>query len=59
MFLCPGLLRIFVIYIDLICLMTEFVQIARAKAYLAEQAFPPDLHLLLVGLFFQPRVLGV
>jgi len=59
MLLCPGPLHRFVIYIDVMSLMAELVQIAGVKASLPEQALDPSLHLLSIRVFFQTWVLGI
>src|SRR5882724_13276282 len=59
MLLGPGPLHRFVIYIDVMSLMAELVQIAGVKANLPEQALDPSLHLLSIRVFFQTQVLCI
>ena len=53
--LCPCHLHRFVMWINGMGLMVELVQIAGMKARKAEQALAANLHLLCIGLVFQPR----
>src|SRR5437868_13465083 len=55
----PGLLHIFVVHIDVIRFMTEFLQVVRVKEWPSKEALDTHPHLFGIRPFFQPPVLSI
>src|SRR5438034_9639308 len=55
----PGLLHIFVVHIDVIRFVTQFLQVVGVKEWLTKEALTTHPHLFRIRSYFQPRVLSV